>query len=58
MIVNEQLSELQRFDAVTRTVVVPKLNTEPLPFPLPLLEVAPLNVYVIVGVGVPDTVDV
>ncbi len=33
-----------RFDAVMVTVVVPRLNTLPLPLPVPFPVVAPLNV--------------
>lgn len=38
------------FTAFTTTVVTPVLNTDPLPVPLPLPVVAPLKVYVSVGV--------
>lgn len=53
--VKEQDAVPQILVAVTVTVVVPTLNKEPLPFPEPLPEVAPLKVYVRLGAGAPVT---
>ena len=58
VIVNEQLAELQAFEAVRVTVVTPTLNNNPLPVPEPLAVVAPVVLYVKVGAGTPVAVGV
>src|SRR5436190_24115535 len=56
--VKEQLALPQLLAAVTVTLVVPLLNTEPLPVPVPLLEVAPEKEYDNASAGVPEAVAV
>lgn len=54
--VNEQEAKPQLLVAVIVTVVVPILKKVPLASPLPLPVVAPVNVYVSAGTGIPVTV--
>ena len=51
-------SGLQVLCAVITTIVIPALKAEPLPVPLPLAIVAPVNAYVTDGAGVPVAVAV
>ena len=50
---NEQTSVPHELVAVMVTVVVPTLKADPLPSPLPLAVVAPVNAYVMAGAGMP-----
>ena len=56
--VNEQVAEPHVLFAVMVTIVTPTLKLCPEPVPLPLPIVAPLNVYVKVGEGIPVVVAV
>ena len=49
VIVKEHVAVPQEFDTVIVTLVVPRLNADPLPVPLPLPVVAPVKLYVTVG---------